>query len=153
MNLTRQQLVILAALVAGAILAAVVEFAPRPAAPTPSDGGLSLRGKFIGPEAADDAAAFAGLCAAVADCLAKDGAATTPRITTGAQLEDLRIATSEGRFLPRSLSREQPHVSAAAGHYLDNVVGTSGGPIDATARSRWVAAFKALAAASEEAVR
>lgn len=154
MTIDRQKLLILAALLAGAVLAAVVEFAPRPApAPTPSPAVLDLRGKFIGPAAAEDAAAFAGLCSAVADCLAKDGTATTPRITTGAQLEDLRIAASEGRFLPRSLSREQPHVSAAAGRYLDSVVGTSGGPLDATTRARWVEAFRALATAAEEAVR
>jgi hypothetical protein len=153
MNLTRQQLVILAALVAGAVLAAVVEFAPRPA-PTPAPaGGVDLRGKFIGPSAAEDAAAFAGLCHGIAEALAADGGRSAPRITTGVQLEDVRVAAAEGRFLPRSLSREQPHATAAAGRYLDSVVGTSGGPLDATTRARWVEAFRALAVAAEEAVK
>lgn len=44
-------------------------------------------------------------------------------------------------------------LAAAAGRYLDTVVGTSGGPLDATARQRWVEAFRALAQAAEEAVR
>ena len=148
----QKKLAIVAALLAGAVLAAAVEFWPRTPAPPP-ETGLSLRGKFIGPSAADDAAAFAGLCHGIAAALATDGAAPTPRIATGASLEDLRIAASEGRFLPRSLSREQPHAVAAAGRYLDTVVGTSGGPLAAEARQRWVEAFRVLATAAEEAVR
>lgn len=149
----RTKLLIAAALVAGAILAAVVEFSPRRASPPPVDGGLSLRGKFIGPSAAEDAAALAGICRGVAEALSADGTRPQPRISTGVQLEDLRVAAAEGRFWPRSLSREQPHATAAAGRYLDEVAGTSGGPLDATARMRWVAAFAALADAAEEAVR
>lgn len=152
----QKKLLIVAALLAGAVLAAVVEFAPRPApapAPGPDTGVVDLRGKFRGPDAAADAAAFAGLCHGIAAALATDGTAPTPRIATGASLEDLRIAASEGRFLPRSLSREQPHAVAAAGRYLDSVVGTSGGPLAADARARWVEAFRTLAQAAEEAVR
>lgn len=148
----RAKTLLVAALIAGAILAAVLEFAPRPATPAP-DNGLSLRGKFIGASAAEDAAAMAGLCHGIADALASDGGRQSPRITTGVQIEDVRIAASEGRFLPRSLSREQPHAAAAAGRYLDEVAGTSGGPLDATSRSRWVEAYRTLAQAAEEAVR
>lgn len=153
MTTDRTKLVILAALVAGAVLAAVVEFAPRRAPPPPVDGGLSLRGKFIGPEAATDAAAMAGICRGIAEALSADGTRPTPRIVTGVHLEDLRVAAAEGRFWPRSLSREQPHATAAAGRYLDEVAGTSGGPLDATTRMKWVQAFAALADAAEEAVR
>jgi hypothetical protein len=155
MTTDRTKLALVAALLLGAVLAAVVEFAPRPGpapAPTPS-GALDLRGKFIGPQAAEDAAAFAGLCHGIAEALSADGGRTAPRITTGVQIEDVRVAAAEGRFLPRSLSREQPHAAAAAGRYLDSVVGTSGGPLDATARQRWVEAFRALATAAEEALR
>lgn len=149
----RTKLIIAAALVAGAVLAAVIEFAPRQSAPAPVDGGLSLRGKFIGSHAAEDAAALAGICRGIAEALAADGTRPTPRITTGVQLEDLRVAAAEGRFWPRSLSSEQPHATAAAGRFLDEAAGTSGGPLDATARMRWVQAFAALADAAEEAVR
>ena len=150
----QKKLAIVAALLAGAVLAAVVEFAPRPGPPAPAPSGvLDLRGKFIGPTAADDAAAFAGLCTGIAEALAADGGRTAPRITTGVQIEDVRVAAAEGRFLPRSLSREQPHAVAAAGRYLDSVVGTSGGPLPAEARQRWVEAFRTLAQAAEEAVR
>jgi hypothetical protein len=149
----RQKYIAVAVLAGGAVLAACVENWPRPApSPTPV-AGLNLRGKFIGPSAPDDAAAFAGLCRGVAEALDKDGAAAAPRITTAAQLEDVRIATSEGMFLPESFTRNQPHVSAAAGRFLDQAVGTSGGPIDPAARGKWCEALRELAQAAEEAVR
>jgi hypothetical protein len=149
----RQKYIAVAVLAGGAVLAACVEYWPRPApSPTPV-AGLNLRGKFIGPSAPDDAAAFAGLCRGVAEALDKDGSAAAPRITTAAQLEDVRIATSEGMFLPESFTRNQPHVSAAAGRFLDQAVGTSGGPIDPAARGKWCDALRELARAAEEAVR
>ena len=149
----RQKYIAVAVLAGGAVLAACVENWPRPThRPTPA-AGLDLRGKFIGPSAPDDAAAFAGLCRGVAEALDKDGAAAAPRITTAAQLEDVRISTSEGMFLPNSFTRDQPHVSAAAGRFLDQAVGTSGGPIDAAARAKWSTALRELAQAAEEAVR
>ena len=148
----KREHIIAAALLAGAVLAAAVEFWPRSASPVPA-AALDLRGKFVGASAAEDAAAFAGLCHGIAAALEADAGKATPRITTGVQLEDLRIAASEGRFLPRSLSREQPHAVAAAGRYLDDVAGTSGGPLAADVRARWVEAFRELAKAAEEAVR
>jgi len=149
----RQKYIAVAVLAGGAVLAACVENWPRPAPSPAPAAGLNLRGKFIGPSAPDDAAAFAGLCRGVAEALDKDGAAAAPRITTAAQLEDVRIATSEGMFLPESFTRNQPHVSAAAGRFLDQAVGTSGGPIDPAARGKWCDALRELARAAEEAVR
>lgn len=151
--MTRERLIIAAALLAGAALAAAVEIWPRPQVPPPADGGLSLRGKFIGQTAAEDAAAFAGVCGAVADALELDGKASTPRVVTGIQLEDLRMAISEFRFSPIPLRERQPHVRAAVGQYLDKVAGVSGGPIDEAGRARWVTAFREVARAAEEAVR
>jgi hypothetical protein len=150
--MTRDKLIVAAALLAGAALAAFVEYGPRHSTPTPT-GGLSLRGKWIGPAAAEDAAAFAGLCRGIADALEADGSRQQPRITTGVQIEDVRVAAAEGRFLPRRLTQEQPHAVAAAGKYLDDVAGMSGGPLDAAARAKWVEAYRALAAAAEESVR
>lgn len=151
--MTRDKSIVLAALIAVAAIAAVVEFAPRSGGETRPEPGLNLRGKFIGPNAAEDAAAFAGLCHGIADALEADGQKSSPRITTGVQLEDVRVAAAEGRFLPRALTREQPHATAAAGRYLDEVAGTSGGPLDTTARAKWIAAYRTLAEAAEEAVR
>jgi hypothetical protein len=149
----RQKYIAVAVLAGGAVLAACVEYWPRPTHRPAPAAGLDLRGKFIGPSAPEDAAAFAGLCRGVAEALDKDGAAAAPRITTAAQLEDVRISTSEGMFLPKSFTRDQPHVSAAAGRFLDQAVGTSGGPIDPAARGKWCDALRELARAAEEAVR
>jgi hypothetical protein len=150
--MNREKLIVAAALLAGAALAAFAEYGPRNSTPAPS-GGLSLRGKWIGPAAAEDAAAFSGLCRGIADALEADGSRQQPRITTGVQIEDVRVAAAEGRFLPRRLTQEQPHAVAAAGKYLDDVAGMSGGPLDAAARAKWVEAYRALAAAAEESVR
>lgn len=144
---------LIAALVAGAAFALLVEMWPAGSVPAVPEGQLMLRGKFVGPEAADDAAAFAGVCNSVADALEHDGKATSQRIATGLQLEDLRTGIAEMRFAPRPLRERQPHVRAAVGKYLDDTAGTSGGPLDATKRAVWVAAFRELAKASEEAVR
>jgi len=150
----KREHIVLAALLAGAVLAAVVEFAPRPAppAPTPS-GALDLRGEFHGPDAAADAAAFAGLCHGIRQALQADGTKSAARITTGVHLEDLRIAAAEGRFLPRSFSADQPHVAAAAGQFLDRTVGTSGGPMTPELKAKWAEALLQLEQAAEEAVR
>lgn len=151
--MSREKSIVLAGILAIAALAAIVEFMPRSGGEDRPEPGLNLRGKFVGPNAAEDAAAFAGLCHGIADALQADGQKSSPRINTGVQLEDVRVAAAEGRFLPRALTREQPHATAAAGKYLDDTVGTSGGPLDATKRSQWVAAYRALAEAAEEAVR
>jgi hypothetical protein len=152
--MSREKIIVAAALLAGAAVAAYVEYGPRSSTPAPAPAGqFSLRGKWIGPDAAEDAAAFAGLCRGIADALEADGSRQQPRITTGVQIEDVKVAAAEGRFLPRRLTQEQPHATAAAGKYLDEVAGTSGGPLDAAARGRWVEAYRALATAAEESIR
>jgi hypothetical protein len=147
-----QKYMAVAALAVAAVIAACVEYGPRNSTPAPS-GEFSLRGKWIGPAAAEDAAAFAGLCRGIADALEADGSRQQPRITSGVQVEDVRVAAAEGRFLPRRLTQEQPHAVAAAGKFLDEVAGTSGGPLDAAARAKWVQAYRQLATAAEESVR
>ena len=150
--MNRDKLIGACVLLTFALVAAYVEYGPRNSTPAPG-GEFSLRGKWIGPHAADDAAAFAGLCRGIADALDADGSRQQPRITSGVQVEDVRVAAAEGRFLPRRLTQEQPHAVAAAGKFLDDVAGTSGGPLDAAARARWVQAYRQLATAAEESVR
>lgn len=150
--MSRQKIAIVAVILAIAAAAAAMEFAPRQAAPAP-DATNTLRGKWIGPHAAEDAAAFAGLCRGTADALENDGTKQQPRITTGVQMEDIRIAAAEGRFLPRRLTQEQPHAVAVAGRYLDEHAGTSGGPLDGESRGRWVKALRELAKLAEDSVQ
>jgi hypothetical protein len=150
--MSREKIIIASALLAGALLAAYVEYGPRNSTPAPA-GEFTLRGKWIGPAAAEDAAAFAGLCRGTADALEVDGAKQQPRIMTGVQMEDIRIAAAEGRFLPRKLTQDQPHAVAAAGRYLDEHAGTSGGPLDAESRAKWVKSLRDLAQLAEESIR
>jgi hypothetical protein len=147
-----QKYIAVAALAGGAVLAAYVEYGPRNSTPAPG-GEFSLRGKWIGPAAAEDAAAFAGLCRGIADALEADGSRQQPRITSGVQVEDVRVAAAEGRFLPRKLTQDQPHAVAVAGRFLDENAGTSGGPLYGESRGRWVKALRDLAQLAEDSVR
>jgi len=146
---------LLAAIVAPWLLLAVSLFAnresPQPAPePTPAVG-LDLRGKFVGVEAAADAAITAELLAALADAIEYDGAHDR-RLATGAQLADLRAAAREYRTAGVSLGQRQPLARDAIKAFLDAEVGTDGGPIDDAARARWVTAFRAISAASRAAI-
>ena len=130
--------------------------APRPApphVPVPPDA-FSLRGKFVGPSAATDAAMFSALLGELADCLEQDGSRKDgPRLKTGVAFDDLRIAAREARMRGESLGARQPAVRDAVHGFLDQAVGTSGGPVTAESRKAWVQAYRDLAKACEEAFK
>jgi hypothetical protein len=125
--------------------------APSPAPPGP--GEFSLRGKFQTPSAASDAAALAGLCDELAECLAYDGArpANEQRIRTGAAVEDLRVAAREARMKGDSIGARQPKAREAIQQFLDQAAGTDGGPLTPEKRADWVAAFRAVGRAAADA--
>jgi hypothetical protein len=128
-----------------------------PATPTPApqpDGGLSLRGMFIGPEAAADAARLAALCDELAECIQADGIREGgPRLKSGVAFDDLRVAAREARLRGVSIGARQPHARKAIHDYLDQAVGTSGGPVSPEQRSKWVAAYRELSRACADAAR
>ena len=127
---------------------------PLPAPPAPAPVvGLDLRGRFVGPDAAADAATTAALLEELADAIAFDGTQAEPRLRTGAAFDDLRRAARELRTRGVSLGARQPAVRDAIKAYLDQQVGTDGGPVDAAQRAKWVAAFRAVAQAAAEASR
>jgi hypothetical protein len=137
--------------IAAALLAAagVAWFASRPSAPAPdappAPAGLVL--EWAGPTAAADRATMGWLCAGLADALEHDGSRSEPKIRSGAQLEELRVTARDGRMRGESIGARQPAARQAIGDYLDREAGKSGGPLDADARRRWVAAFRGVAAA------
>jgi hypothetical protein len=137
--------------IAAALLAAagVAWFASRPPSPgpdaPPAPAGLVL--EWVGPTAAADRATMGWLCAGLADAIEHDGTLTAPRITTGTQVEELRVAAREGRMRGESIGARQPAARQAIGDYLDREAGKSGGPLDADGRQRWVKAFRGVAAA------
>ena len=146
---------LLAAIVAPWLLLAVSIFQntarPQPAPePTPAVG-LDLRGRFTGENAASDAAITSALLGALADAIEYDGAHDR-RLTSGTQLAELRTLSREYRTSGVSLGQRQPLARDAIKAYLDQEVGTDGGPVDDAARARWVAAFRSVAKAAAAAI-
>jgi hypothetical protein len=150
-------LTLLAILAAGAMVAFAIRETRTPA-PAPAPGpapvvGLDLRGRFVGPDAATDAALTAALLEELAGQIEWDGQQTEPRLKTGAAFDDLRRAARELRCRGVSLGARQPAVRDAIKAFLDAEAGTEGGPVDAAARAKWVRAYRAVAQAAEEASR
>ena len=129
-------------------------FRTRNAPPAPAPVvGLDLRGRFVGPDAATDAGLTAALLDELAEVIAFDGQQAEPRLRTGAAFDDLRRAARELRTRGVSLGARQPAVRDSIKAFLDQQVGTDGGPVDAGQRAAWVAAFRAVAQAAGEASR
>jgi len=120
---------------------------PEPA-PVPPDA-FSLRGKFIGPSAAEDAATMSALCGELADCIEYDGS-HDQRLKSGVAFDDLRIAAREMRCKGESIGARQPQVRDAVHKFLDDAVGSSGGPVTPESRSSWVSAFRDLSRAAAD---
>ena len=148
-------LTLLAILVAGAMVAIAIRDNQTPSpAPGPAPVvGLDLRGRFVGPDAAADAALTAALLEELAGQIEWDGQQTEPRMKTGAAFDDLRRAARELRCRGVSLGARQPAVRDEIKRYLDAEAGTEGGPVDVAARAKWVRAYRAVSQAAAEAIR
>jgi len=152
-------LTLLAILAAGAMVAFSIRETRTPApAPGPGPGpapvvGLDLRGRFVGPDAATDAAMTAALLEELAGQIEWDGQQAEPRLKTGAAFDDLRRAARELRCRGVSLGARQPAVRDEIKRFLDAEAGTEGGPVDAAARAKWVRAYRAVSQAAAEASR
>jgi hypothetical protein len=148
-------LTLLAILAAGGMVAFAIRESRTPApAPGPAPVvGLDLRGRFVGPDAATDAATTAALLEELAGQIEWDGQQAEPRLKTGAAFDDLRRAARELRCRGVSLGARQPAVRDEIKRYLDAEAGTEGGPVDAAARAKWVRAYRAVSQAAAEATR
>jgi hypothetical protein len=143
-----------AGLLAMAVVAWVIgRPADKPAPAPPAPDALVLRGLFVGPEAAADAASLSALCYSLGDIVAWDAMQPVPRLQTGVAFDDLRIAAREARLHGDSIGARQPRVRDAVRVYLDAKVGTSGGPVTPESRSSWAAAFNEIGKAAEDAQR
>jgi hypothetical protein len=122
---------------------------PTPApAPVPPDA-FTLRGKFVGPQAASDAATLSALCDELASCIEYDGT-HDQRLKTGVAFDELRIAAREARCKGDSIGARQPHVREAVHKFLDDAVGASGGPVTPESRAAWVSALRDLSRAAAD---
>lgn len=147
--------------VAGAALlaaAAIAWTSSRPAVPTPApgpapDARLVLRGTFVGPDAAADAATVAALMDELAAEIEWDGMQAEPLIRTGVAVDDLRQRARELRCRGVSLGEKHPRAREAIKVYLDGAAGMSGGPLTPAQRSAWVAAYRDVGRAAADASR
>jgi hypothetical protein len=148
-------LTLLAILAAGGMIAfAILESGTPPPAPGPAPVvGLDLRGRFVGVDAAADAATTAALLEELAGQIEWDGSQAEPRLRTGAAFDDLRRSARELRTRGVSLGARQPAVRDEIKRFLDAEAGTEGGPVDAASRAKWVKAYRAVSAAAAEATR
>ncbi len=133
----------LAAILAAA--AGVSWLASQPATAPDAAPDSPIRLEWSGPTAAADRATMGHLCAGLADALEDDGRRPEPRVRSGTQLEELRVAARDLRMRGVSIGERQPAARQAIGDYLDREAGKSGGPLDADGRARWVKAFRAVA--------
>jgi hypothetical protein len=136
------------------LVAAAIAFMPSKPAPTPQPvpappDAFTLRGKFIGVTAASDAATFSTLCAELADCIEYDGS-HDQRLKTGVAFDELRIAAREMRCRGESIGARQPQVRDSVHKFLDDAVGSSGGPVTPESRAAWVSALRDLARAAAD---
>jgi hypothetical protein len=139
------------------VVAAAIAFMPQKPAPTPQPvpvppDAFSLRGKFIGPTAAEDAATMSALCGELAECIEYDGK-HDQRLKTGIAFDDLRIAAREMRCKGESIGARQPQVRDAVHKFLDDSVGSSGGPVTPESRAAWVSALRDLSRAAADVTR
>jgi hypothetical protein len=139
------------------VVAAAIAFMPSRQAPAPSPAPLppdafTLKGKFIGERAASDAIIMSELCASLADCIEYDGH-HDQRLKTGVAFDDLRIAAREMRCKGESIGARQPQVRDAVHKFLDDSVGSSGGPVTPESRAAWVSALRDLARAAADVTR
>lgn len=127
--------------------------APTPAPPDPARG-LVLRGKFSPtPTAAADAAQLAALFGELAAEVEWDAMQADPLIKTGVAFDDLRVRAFDLRLRGDSIGQRHPRVREAIKAYLDAAAGTSGRPLTADQRAAWIAAYREVSRAAEEATK
>lgn len=125
---------------------------PTPAPPAP-DAGIDLRGTFVGADAATDAQTTAALCGELANELEWDGMQPEPLIKTGIAFDELRIRARLLLCKGQSLGEKHPRARQAIEQYLNAAAGTSGGPLTPESRSKWIAAYRTVSRAAEDAAR
>jgi hypothetical protein len=141
----------LAACAAVALLLSVPVGSPTPAPQPPN--GLVLRGKFVGPSAADDAATLAGYADEIASEIEHDGMQSEPFLRTAAAFDELRTRTRALLCRGESIGDRQPRVREVLDKYLTEQLGTSGGPVGQEQRSKWVSCYREIGRAAADVSR
>ena len=95
---------------------------------------------------------MSALCGELADCIEYDGS-HDQRLKTGVAFDELRIAARELRCKGESIGARQPQVRDAVHKFLDDAVGSSGGPVTPESRAAWVSALRDLSRAAADVTR
>lgn len=141
-----------AALVAAAAWSYVASSPATPApAPAPHPAAFTLRGKFVGPDAARDAALVAALCTELANEIEWDASQPEPLIRTGVAFDELRVRSRVLLCRGESLGAKHPLARQAIEDYLNTVAGTAGGPLTPEQKAKWISAYREVARAAEAA--
>ena len=143
-----------------ALVAAAVAYGLGPSAapapgptPAPDAGPLSLAGLFAGPTASEDASLVGAMCAEIADEVEFSAGHPDGYLSTGIAVDELRKRTRILRCRGISIGDRQPAARDAIAKYLEDAVGTNGGPLTAEQRTAWVAAYRDLGRAATNAAK
>lgn len=133
----------------------MIPHAPHDEAPTPAPdaGPLSLRGSFVGPTASEDAALIGCLCDELAEEIEFDGTQPHPFLATGQEVDELRKTARVLRCRGISIGDRQPKARDVIASYLEQTVGTDGGPLTAEQRAKWITAFHDIGRAANDAAK
>ena len=143
-----------AALVLGGLFAWMVDRQAQSPTPAPApDDAFSLRGKFLGPTAAGDAATLAAFAEELASEIEHDAMQAEPFYKSGVAFDELRTRARLLRCRGESIGERQPRVRDAIQQYLEKAVGTSGGPVTPEQRTAWAVAYREIGRAAGEATR
>ena len=121
--------------------------------PVPDAGPLALRGLFTGPTASEDASIVGALCNELADEIEYDGNLPEAEryLRSGVAVDELRKASRVLRCRGVSIGDRQPKARDIIAAFLDNKVGTDGGPLTAEQRAAWVTAYRDIGRAATDA--
>lgn len=147
--------------IAGIVLAAVLYsgwkgttpgVAPMPKPPGPDMVAVFAKNDNRA-EAKQHAHIMATIMGSLADFIEYDGQRKEPRITTGVQIDDVRLALRENRMKGWSFSTKYPDLGSAVESLMNEEVGTSGGVLTDTQRKKWVDALRKLSKCCEYAAQ
>lgn len=100
-------------------------------------------------EARQHAHVFATICGTLADYLEDDGKRTDPLIKTGVHVDEFRRGLRQTRTRGWSFLAKYPDLGKALEDHLTNQLGTSGGPLDAAQRAKWVTTMRQVQACAQ----
>jgi len=143
-----------------ALVAAAVAYGLGPSStptpgppPAPDAGPLSLAGVFAGETASEDAALIGAMCSELADEIEFSSGKPDGYLSTGIAVDELRKRTRILRCRGISIGDRQPAARDAIAKYLEDAVGTDGGPLTPEQRTAWVVAYRDLGRAATDAAK